>query len=168
MPFETVSTTLARILGFTQSVHTLERNQRESARPIARGSRCAVAPKHLTSARSRQPWHRDGVYRRPPSRRRSGAGLVEIQIQAVDPFDVQRDLFCQQLAHGLSYHDCRPRVGVLALRHTAALRGYERKHGLPSITWASSVPTHDSSVRGAASLGVRMAVLKTLNREVLS
>jgi hypothetical protein len=31
MPFETVSATLARILGFTQSVHTLERNQREMA-----------------------------------------------------------------------------------------------------------------------------------------
>jgi hypothetical protein len=31
MPFDTVSATLARILGFTQSVHTLERNQREMA-----------------------------------------------------------------------------------------------------------------------------------------
>jgi hypothetical protein len=34
MPFETVSTTLARILGFTQSVHTLERNQREMATAV--------------------------------------------------------------------------------------------------------------------------------------
>ena len=31
MPYATVSATLARILGFTQSVHTLERNQREMA-----------------------------------------------------------------------------------------------------------------------------------------
>ncbi len=31
VPYATVSTTLARILGFTQSVHTLERNQREMA-----------------------------------------------------------------------------------------------------------------------------------------
>ena len=31
MPYETVGATLARILGFTQSVHTLERNQREMA-----------------------------------------------------------------------------------------------------------------------------------------
>ena len=35
MPFDTVSTTLARILGFTQSVHTLERNQREMATAVA-------------------------------------------------------------------------------------------------------------------------------------
>jgi hypothetical protein len=35
MPFETVSTTLARMLGFTQSVHTLERNQREMATAVA-------------------------------------------------------------------------------------------------------------------------------------
>jgi hypothetical protein len=34
MPFDTVSTTLARILGFTQSVHTLERNQREMATAV--------------------------------------------------------------------------------------------------------------------------------------
>ena len=34
MPFDTVSTTLARILGFTQSVHTLERNQREMAAAV--------------------------------------------------------------------------------------------------------------------------------------
>jgi hypothetical protein len=34
MPFETVSTPLARILGFTQSVHTLERNQREMATAV--------------------------------------------------------------------------------------------------------------------------------------
>ena len=34
MPFETVSTTLARMLGFTQSVHTLERNQREMATAV--------------------------------------------------------------------------------------------------------------------------------------
>jgi len=31
MPYETVNTTVARILGFTQSVNTLERNQREMA-----------------------------------------------------------------------------------------------------------------------------------------
>ena len=31
MPYATVSATLTRILGFTQSVHTLERNQREAA-----------------------------------------------------------------------------------------------------------------------------------------
>lgn len=35
MPYETVSTTVARILGFTQSVHTLERNQREMATAAA-------------------------------------------------------------------------------------------------------------------------------------
>jgi len=29
MPYDTVSVALARILGFTQSVHNLERNQRE-------------------------------------------------------------------------------------------------------------------------------------------
>jgi len=34
MPFETVSTTLARMLGFTQSVHTLERDQREMATAV--------------------------------------------------------------------------------------------------------------------------------------
>jgi hypothetical protein len=34
MPFETVSATLARILGFTQSVHTLERSQREMATAV--------------------------------------------------------------------------------------------------------------------------------------
>jgi hypothetical protein len=34
MPFETVSTTLARMLGFPQSVHTLERNQREMATAV--------------------------------------------------------------------------------------------------------------------------------------
>jgi hypothetical protein len=34
MPFETVSTMLARILGFTQSVHTLERDQREVATAV--------------------------------------------------------------------------------------------------------------------------------------
>ena len=31
LPFATVSATLARILGFSQSVHTLERDQREMA-----------------------------------------------------------------------------------------------------------------------------------------
>ena len=31
MPNDTFSAALARILGFTQSVHTLERNQREMA-----------------------------------------------------------------------------------------------------------------------------------------
>jgi hypothetical protein len=35
MPFDAVSATLARILGFTQSVHTLERNQREMATAVA-------------------------------------------------------------------------------------------------------------------------------------
>jgi len=35
MPYATVSATLARILGFTQSVHTLERNQREMATAAA-------------------------------------------------------------------------------------------------------------------------------------
>jgi hypothetical protein len=35
MPFETVSTTLARMLGFTQSVHALERDQREMAAAVA-------------------------------------------------------------------------------------------------------------------------------------
>jgi hypothetical protein len=35
MPFETVSTTVARMLGFTQSVHTLERDQREMATAVA-------------------------------------------------------------------------------------------------------------------------------------
>ncbi len=34
MPYATVSATLARILGFTQSVHTLERNQREMATAV--------------------------------------------------------------------------------------------------------------------------------------
>ena len=34
MPFDTVSTTLARILSFTQSVHTLERDQREMATAV--------------------------------------------------------------------------------------------------------------------------------------
>jgi hypothetical protein len=36
--------------------------------------------------------------------------LVQIQIQAIDPFHIQRDLLCQQLPHGLSYHACRPRL----------------------------------------------------------
>jgi hypothetical protein len=35
MPYARVSATLARILGFTQSVHTLERNQREMATAVA-------------------------------------------------------------------------------------------------------------------------------------
>ena len=35
MPFETVSTTVARMLGFTQSVHTLERDQRAMATAVA-------------------------------------------------------------------------------------------------------------------------------------
>ena len=35
MPYATVRTTLARILGFTESVHTLERNQREMATAVA-------------------------------------------------------------------------------------------------------------------------------------
>jgi hypothetical protein len=35
MPYATVSATLSRILGFTQSVHTLERNQREMATAVA-------------------------------------------------------------------------------------------------------------------------------------
>jgi hypothetical protein len=35
MPYDAVSVTLARILGFTQSVHTLERNQREMATAVA-------------------------------------------------------------------------------------------------------------------------------------
>ena len=35
MPYDTVSASLARILGFTQSVHTLERNQREMATAVA-------------------------------------------------------------------------------------------------------------------------------------
>ena len=35
VPWATVNTTLARILGFTQSVHTLERNQREMAAAVA-------------------------------------------------------------------------------------------------------------------------------------
>ena len=35
MPYAPVSTTIARILGFTQSVHTLERNQREMAASVA-------------------------------------------------------------------------------------------------------------------------------------
>jgi hypothetical protein len=34
MPFATLNATLARILGFTQSVHTLERNQREMATTV--------------------------------------------------------------------------------------------------------------------------------------
>ena len=34
MPYDTVSVALARILGFTQSVHTLERNQREMATAV--------------------------------------------------------------------------------------------------------------------------------------
>jgi hypothetical protein len=34
MPYATVSATLSRILGFTQSVHTLERNQREMATAV--------------------------------------------------------------------------------------------------------------------------------------
>jgi hypothetical protein len=34
MPYETVSATLSRILGFTQSVHTLERHQREMATAV--------------------------------------------------------------------------------------------------------------------------------------
>ena len=35
MPYAPVSTTMARMLGFTQSVHTLERNQREMAASVA-------------------------------------------------------------------------------------------------------------------------------------
>jgi len=35
MPYDRVSASLARILGFTQSVHTLERNQREMATAVA-------------------------------------------------------------------------------------------------------------------------------------
>ncbi len=35
VPYATINTTLARILGFTQSVHTLERNQREMAAAVA-------------------------------------------------------------------------------------------------------------------------------------
>jgi hypothetical protein len=35
MPFETVSTTVARMLGFTQSVHTLDRDQRAMATAVA-------------------------------------------------------------------------------------------------------------------------------------
>ena len=37
-------------------------------------------------------------------------GLVQVQVQPVDPFDVQNDLPLQQFAHGLSYHDSRPRL----------------------------------------------------------
>ena len=37
-------------------------------------------------------------------------GLVQVQVQPVDPFDVQDDLPLQHLTHGLSYHDRRPRL----------------------------------------------------------
>ncbi len=79
MPYATVSATLSRILGFTQSVHTLERHQRELATavgefwekrrprrarrkgncwcapPTARGCRCAAAPRHPRGSSPRQP-----------------------------------------------------------------------------------------------------------------
>ena len=79
MPYATVSAVLTRILGFTQSVHTLERNQREvataveafwearptppteqeghcwCARPTARGCRCAAAPRHPRGSSPHQP-----------------------------------------------------------------------------------------------------------------
>ena len=37
-------------------------------------------------------------------------GLVQVQVQPVDPFDVQDDLPLQHLTHRLSYHDRRPRL----------------------------------------------------------
>ena len=36
--------------------------------------------------------------------------LVEVQVQPVDPFEVQDYLIFQQLTDGLFYHDSRPRL----------------------------------------------------------
>jgi hypothetical protein len=50
-------------------------------------------------------------------------GLVQIQVQPVDPFDVQDDVPLQHLTHGLSYHDRRPRLTLWrqAIRRFARL-----------------------------------------------
>lgn len=68
--------------------------------------------------------------------------MVEVQIESVDPFDVQPDMPVQQLRYRLPYHCRRPR---LTFRHRATrrTRGYIRSLAAPSD---QPGPPHDSSV----------------------
>ena len=64
MPYATVRATLARILGFTESVHTLERNQREMAAAVADFWKDRPTPAAEQSAikKERGPsWHGEQV-----------------------------------------------------------------------------------------------------------
>ena len=44
--------------------------------------------------------------------------LIPVEIQPIDPFEVQGDMLREQLSDGLLYPDCRAPVDILATRHT--------------------------------------------------
>jgi hypothetical protein len=66
-------------------------------------------------------------------------GLVQVQVQPVDPFDVEDDLPPQHLAHRLFYHDSRPRLTpwLQATRRFARLL---TEHSLPSLNRGRRIP----------------------------
>ena len=74
------------------------------------------------------------------------SGLVEVQIQAVDPLDIQRDFLFEQLTDGLSYHDCRPRLTFWLCATPPPCAATNGSIAFRRSTGASFKSTHDSSV----------------------
>ena len=74
--------------------------------------------------------------------------LIQVEVQPIDPFEVQGDMLLQQLSDGLVYHDCRPRLTSWP-RATHRLKRLHREHSLPSLNRGPQhrrVPPHASSV----------------------
>jgi hypothetical protein len=65
--------------------------------------------------------------------------LIQVQIQPVDPFEVQGDMVFQQLSDGLVYHDCRPRLTSWP-RTTRRCARLQREHSLPSLNRGRRTP----------------------------
>ena len=74
--------------------------------------------------------------------------LIQVEIQPVDPFEIQGDMVLEQLSDGLVYHDCRPRLTSWP-RATRRYARLYREHSLPSLNRGRPTPQstpHASSV----------------------
>ena len=65
--------------------------------------------------------------------------LIPVEIQPIDPFEVQGDMLREQLSDGLLYPDCRRRLTPWS-RATRRYTRLHREHGLPSFNRGRPTP----------------------------